>query len=290
MRTDPAKLLLRASLSTLIGVAACSDESSPAADTEASTGTQEPSSTAAASNSSPEATTAGDESTTGGLDPSEGSATATTTSTSSVEDSTSSSGTDGEDPLAFAGDMHGYRWELPCEDPAQRDTCAWDPALLRGAIQDPNATLHRESVVTFGGDPSVVYDVEIQIRGLSEPKDFSGGEVVGDHFQIGGTPGVNDYNIYGIEVDDPVNAYTLNRNAMGVGHYTFLLDYTVTIQIRGGAEVRLTMIDPNNIAIANPGGNIASGEPFVVPDIEPFPDPFFGQFIQMDVLSVAPAK
>jgi hypothetical protein len=142
--------------------------------------------------------------------------------------------------------------------------------------------------VTFGGDPSVVYDVEIRIRGLTEPKDFVDGEVLESHFQIGGTPGANDYNIYSIDVADPVETYTLNRNEMGVGHYTFVVDYTVTIPIRGGSEVRLTMIDPNDIAIANPGGNIASGEPFVVPDIEPFPEPFYGQFLQMDVLSVAP--
>jgi hypothetical protein len=28
--------------------------------------------------------------------------------------------------------------------------------------------------------------------------------------------------------------------------------------------------------------------PYVVPEIPPFPDPFHGQFIQMDVLSVTP--
>jgi hypothetical protein len=192
------------------------------------------------------------------------------------------------DPLEFAGEMNGYRWELPCADPTLLDTCEWDPSLLEGAIDDPENTLHRETVVTFGGDPSVIYDVEIRIRGLTEPKDFSGGEVQQQYFQIGGTPGDNDYNIYSVTVGDPAQVYTLNRNEMGTGHYTFLLDYTVTIPIRGGTGVTMTMIDPNNIAIANPGGSSGASEPYVVPEIPPFPDAFHGQFIQMDVLSVTP--
>ncbi|MBC8074030.1 MAG: hypothetical protein IAG13_37265 [Deltaproteobacteria bacterium] len=211
-------------------------------------------------------------------------------STAPAEGSSSegSSSSGGEDPIDFAGEMNGYRWELPCADPSLRDTCAWDPALLEGAIDDPMYTLHREDAIVFGGDPSVVYDVEIRIRGLSEPKDFSGGEVQADHFQIGGTPGTNDYNIYSITVGEPAQVYTVNRNAMGTGHYTFVMDYTVTIPIHGGTMVTMTMIDPNDQAIANPGGSSGSVDPFVVPEIPPFPDAFFGQFIQMDVLSVAP--
>lgn len=226
-------------------------------------------------------TTAGDAASTTTSDPSSGAA----ESTSTAEGSSSSGG---EDPLAFAGEMNGYRWELPCEDPSQRDTCPWDPAVLDGAIDDPAVTLHRETLVFFGGDPASVYDVEIRLRGLVEPKSFTGGEVQAEYFQIGGTPDVDDYNIYAIDVGDPLQRYTLNRNAMGTGHYTFVIDYTVTIPIRGGTEVRLTMIDPNDIAIANPGGSSGSADPFVVPEIPPFPDPFYGQFIQMDVLSVTP--
>jgi hypothetical protein len=204
---------------------------------------------------------------------------------SSTEGSSSSGG---EDPIDFAGEMNGYRWELPCADPSLRDTCAWDPALLDGAIDDPMYTLHREDAIVFGGDPSVVYDVEIRIRGLSEPKDFSGGEVQAEHFQIGGTPGTNDYNIYSITVEEPAQVYTVNRNEMGTGHYTFVMDYTVTIPVHGGTMVTMAMMDPNDQAIANPGGSSGSADPFVVPEIPPFPDPFFGQFIQMDVLSVVP--
>lgn len=277
-------LVVRVALFVFASTSACGDDSGAAPGDTGST-------SAPGSSSAPPADDGGDDGTTSpGSSGGDGSGTGPGDGTTSSddapqEDDGTSSG--GEDPLAFAGEMNGYRWELPCEDPSLRDTCAWDPALLEGALDDPNVTLHRETLVVFGGDPGVVYDVEIRIRGLTEPKDFTGGEVLADHFQIGGTPGTNDYNIYGVEVSDPAQAYTLNRNEMGTGHYTFVVDYTVTIPIRGGAEVRLSMIDPNNIAIANPGGNVGT-EPFVVPDIPPFPDPFYGQFLQMDVLSVTP--
>lgn len=236
--------------------------------------TTTPGTTSAAASTGPAESTGGDAST--GIAPvdSSGSGAATTTG--------------GDDPIDYAGAMNGYRWELPCEDPSLRDTCAWDPALLDGAIDDPMYTLHREDAITFGGDPAVVYDVQIRVRGLTEPKDFSGGEVQQEYFQIDGTPGTNDYNIYSVSVGDPAHVYTLNRNAMGTGHYTFVVDYTVTIPIRGGTSVTMAMMDPNMQAIANPGGSSGSPDPFVVPEIPPFPDPFYGQFLQMDVLAVTP--
>ncbi len=245
--------------------------------------------TDAGTTSSSSTTTAGPESS--GEDPTNEPSTGASSSSGAVDSSSGSEGssTTGDvDPIEYAGAMNGYRWELPCEDPAQRDTCPWDPALLEGAVEAPGYTLRRETTVAFGGDPEVTYDVQIRIRGVTEAKDFTGGEVQEEHFQIGGTPGTNDYNIYAIEVGDPAQVYTLNRNAMGVGHYLFVMDYTVTLPIRGGAEVVLAMSDPNNIAIANPGGASGSPDPFVVPDIPPFPDPFYGQLIQMDVLAVTP--
>jgi hypothetical protein len=254
---------LRCSAALLL-LAACGSDSDDdgAADVTGSTSDTDPltSSTTMSATTAPTSTpmTTADDSSSeaGSTAPAEG---------SSSDDGGSSSG--GDDPIAFAGEMNGYRWELPCADPSARDTCAWDPALLDGAIDDPMYTLHREDAVVFGGDPSVQYAVEIRIRGLSEPKDFSGGEVQAEHFQIGGTPGTNDYNIYSITVGEPAQVYTVNRST------------TVT----------MTMIDPNDQAIANPGGSSGSPDPFVVPEIPPFPDPFYGQFIQMDVLSVTPS-
>lgn len=267
----------------LVMMVACgTDGPDDAADETGSTGGTTPTATGASASTS--STSTGDDPSTSNAPTTDESTTTEPGDTSSSEGSSSSGG---DDPLEYAGEMNGYRWELPCEDPDLRDECAWDPSVLEGAIDDPDFTLHRETLVVFGGDPTVVYDVEIRIRGVTEPKDFTGGEVLENYFQIGGTPGSNDYNIYSIEVTDPLAVYTLNRNEMGTGHYTFVVDYTVTIPIRGGTEVRLAMRDPNNIAIANPGGASGTTDPFVVPDIPPAPDPFYGQFLQMDVQSVA---
>jgi len=112
-----------------------------------------------------------------------------------------------------------------------------------------------------------------------EPKNFTGGIVQFDHFQTGGTPIKNDYNFYSLHVSDPEATYTFNRNEAKVGHYTFPIDYRVTIPIRGGATVTMGAYDSNDVAIAN-------HQHVVVPGVPPTPAPFDGQFFQLDVESV----
>jgi hypothetical protein len=68
-----------------------------------------------------------------------------------------------------------------------------------------------------------------------------------------------------------------------VGHYTFPIDYTVTIPIRGGATVVMGAYDSNDVAIAN-------HQRHVVPGVPPFPSAFDGQFFDIEVVEVAPAK
>ena len=60
-----------------------------------------------------------------------------------------------------------------------------------------------------------------------------GGDVQFDHLQSGGTPVKNDYNFYNLEVSEPHAVFTVNRSAEKVGHFTFPIDYRVTIPIRG---------------------------------------------------------
>src|SRR5688500_333542 len=83
------------------------------------------------------------------VDPTIDPTTLDTSSSGSADESTTTPGTTtgGADPIEYAGEMNGYRWELPCEAPTQRDTCPWDPALLEGAIADPMYTLRRETAI-----------------------------------------------------------------------------------------------------------------------------------------------
>lgn len=179
-----------------------------------------------------------------------------------------------------AASLAGLRIEVPCKGDkfGENTECHWDPALM---VSDPRWKLRKEIVRTFSGAPGVIHDVTIRVRGVVEPKNFSGGTVEHDHFQIGGTPDVDHYNFYTLKVSDPAESYTVNRSDKKVGHFQFAIDYTVTIPIRGGAMVTLGAYDDNDISIAN-------HQKIVVPEIPPAPAPFDGQFFQIDVLAVTP--
>ena len=175
-----------------------------------------------------------------------------------------------------AESLAGLRIEVPCANPKfNQDTeCHWDQSLRQAA--DPDWKLKREIVRAFTGRKGAMYDVTLHVRGVVEPKNFTGGTVQFDHFQTGGTPVKNDYNFYSLHVSDPEATYTFNRNAEKVGHYTFPIDYRVTIPVRGGAIVTMGAYDSNDVAIANHQHHIVVGVP-------PAPLPFDGQFFQLDV-------
>jgi hypothetical protein len=179
--------------------------------------------------------------------------------------------------------LSGLRLEVPCANPKfNEDTeCHWDPGLLQTA--DPAWKLKREIARTFEGKPGALYQVTLHVRGVVEPKNFDGGTVQFEHFQAGGTPVRNDYNFYSLRVSDPAATYTFNRNEAKVGHYTFPIDYRVTIPMRGGATVTIGAYDSNDVAIAN-------HEHFVVAGVPPAPQPFDGQFFQLDVDSITVVK
>lgn len=177
-----------------------------------------------------------------------------------------------------ATSLAGLRLEVPCADHFNKDTeCHWDRALLQSA--DARWKLKREIVRTFGGKPGVMYRVTLRVRGVVEPKNFSGGDVQFEHFQTGGEPVKNDYNFYSLAVSDPAATYTVNRSAEKVGHYTFPIDYQVTIPIRGGATVTMGAYDSNDVAIANHQRHVVNGVP-------PAPQPYDGQFFDLRVVKI----
>ena len=187
------------------------------------------------------------------------------------------------DASNLAASFAGLRLEVPCANPKfNNDTeCHWDQHLLQTA--DPAWKMKHEIVRTFAGEKGVVYDVTLHVRGVVEPKNFTGGDVQHDHFQTGGEPVKNDYNFYSLHVSDPAAAYTFNRNEEKVGHYTFPIDYSVTIPVRGGATVTMGAYDSNDVAIANHQHNVVAGVP-------PAPAEFDGQFFQLDVVSIKARK
>ncbi len=178
-----------------------------------------------------------------------------------------------DDPAAA---LRGLRLDLPCkgEKFEKGEECHWDQSLAQSA--DPAWKLKLERTVQLGGKPGALYEVTLRIRGLVEPKNFSGGDVKAEHFQSGGTPVTDHYNFYNIEVSDPKAVFTVNRHVDKVGHFVFPLDYQVTIPMRAGAQVKLGAYDSNDIAIAN-------HKSITLPEVAA--TPFDGQFFQLDVIS-----
>ena len=180
---------------------------------------------------------------------------------------------------SFAAGFDGHRWEVPCQGATYTsgETCGWDPARFAKKTK---------KVVTFTGAAGKVYEVSIRVRGVVEPRTYTTNGRVADlgakpSFLVGGAPVPgNDYNIYRIVVSNPAQTYHLN-SYKSVGHLIFDIDYQAKILVEGGATVSLEAEDSNTEAIAN-------YKRLVVPGILPAPEPYNGQFIQLDVINVQP--
>ena len=79
---------------------------------------------------------------------------------------------------------------------------------------------NKKDPFNFGGDPAVVYDVVVRVRGLVEPRGYTGGmlqDPANPWLYVGGMPGGPDdnafYNQYKILVAEPKQVYYLNANS-----------------------------------------------------------------------------
>lgn len=191
--------------------------------------------------------------------------------------------------LAVAGDskkpgssIDGYRFEFPCKKPMPANPklgADCDSGLVKG---DPKKTDNFVAERKFDGEPGKRYKVTLRFRGVVEPMMYKNGKMDGDLFYIGGEPNNNTYNIYKITISSPRSHYFLNRQDK-VGHRIFTIDYTKTIEIDGDATVTFLGDGQNGRLISN-------FSKLVVPDIAPAPQPFNGQFVQVDVVNVVEVK
>jgi len=173
-----------------------------------------------------------------------------------------------------AGTLDGLRWEMPCagDDPV-------DPPRVCQTSKSATQS------ATLGGSPDVTYAVTLRFRGVVEEKGYLGGTKE-EHWQIGGTPAADPFNVYELKVSDPAQSYYVNSGVSYTLH-SFALDYEKTIEVKGGAQVTLSAdpIDTGEIK------NIDStGAPIVAPGVAPDPKAYDGQFVQMDVSAVTAKK
>jgi hypothetical protein len=177
--------------------------------------------------------------------------------------------------------IDGFRWEFPCVQPMPdkpRNGANCKSAVVTG---DPKKTDNFSQTVTFGGDAAKTYLVTIRFRGVVEPMMYKDGEKDGEYFYKGGLPNNKTYNIYQFDVSKPAAHFYLNRQDK-VGHKIFTIDYTRTIEIAGGAILTLSGDGQNGLMISN----------FKKLQVEGIDSekPYNGQYVQMDVVSVAEKK
>jgi hypothetical protein len=201
--------------------------------------------------------------------------------------------------------LDGQKWLVPCGPPQSLSglvcvnmagsICPQStaiPYLTRGMI-------NRDDTVTFGGTPGKTYDVRVRIQGVVEPKHYGGGtkDLQHEGWYVGGTPNMTgNYGVYMLGVSDPPQVYYLNALSQNEAHFTYPIDYTVTVPIASGAQVRFLASDSNCSAIRNcdatsidsiPGISVCAA--LQLPDVTPsdVAQPYNGQFMVMHVLSVS---
>jgi len=140
-----------------------------------------------------------------------------------------------------------------------------------------------ESRTIVSGKKGVTYDVTIRIRGLVEQKTYSGYSNEDGMWIEEGTPDGSTFNIFKLEISSPAQTYFLNSGSSYIDQ-CFLLDIQKTLVMDDRARVTL---------FADAGGDGLStknrdqnGNPIVVPNVPPAPNPFDGQFLQMDIISI----
>lgn len=136
------------------------------------------------------------------------------------------------------------------------------------------------STVEFGGTPGRAYQVALRARGVVEAMSYVGaagqGMCVEDVTLARGGG-----NWFALRISSPPHVYFFNNGPWGV--HSLPLDCTVTLTIEGGARVVALAGSGDDQGLINQD---ASGKPIRVPGVSVTPDPFNGEFVEFEVLSV----
>ncbi|MEO8904047.1 MAG: hypothetical protein ABI488_17050 [Polyangiaceae bacterium] len=179
--------------------------------------------------------------------------------------------------LAIASSFDKFRFECPCIDADhfgldKIDNCNNAPAVERQSYSKK-----------LGGEANVVYDVKLHVRGNTEPNTYVLGKLdPNGRFYVGGETSAPGYSAYMLTIAEPRQVYFFNYNPT-VSHVHFLIDYEVTIPMRGGTTLTFEVNGGKSVPDGHDGSN---RERLVIPGIAPAPDPYNGQLVQFDVVSV----
>jgi hypothetical protein len=231
-------------------------------------------------------------------------------------------GAGGSDLMAVAAPLNGKMLVGPCRADTQAAVCSTAAGACPAAVAADRALsgVHTtDMMLTLGGDPAVMYTINIHVQGEVEHKTYSNcvdqnsaatspradGWCVGSAASV---PSQNDaYNVYMIRVINPGATlaqrtdYFLNSLAPGVSnHTTYGMDYMAKIQAMGGATIRLLAADSNCSMIKNCGPAVNDGNtcanPIIIANVDPagaalnptfpFTTIYNGQWVLITVTSV----
>lgn len=171
-------------------------------------------------------------------------------------------------------------WQLDCMGTS--DSCAGDDVC---AVEAP-LNLHevtRSATASLMGDPATLYEVQLHLRGVVEPKAYVGGET-NEHWNEGGTPAPDGWNVAYLELEDPPRLIYVNAG-LPMARHCMAIDHELVVRMRGGSTLELGVVDPNNCAIINV--DAPGGDPISLPDVDAPTQPHNGQFMRVEAVSIA---
>lgn len=170
-------------------------------------------------------------------------------------------------------------WQLGCM--GNSESCPGVDVCAPEAPMDVHE-VERSATASLMGDPATIYEVKLHLRGVVEPKVYDGGDT-NEHWNEGGMPVPDGWNVAYLELQDPPRLIYVNAGPP-LARYCMALDHELVVRMRGGSMLEIGATDANNCMIVNidaPGG-----EPISLPDIDEPAQPFAGQFMRVEAVSI----
>jgi len=168
--------------------------------------------------------------------------------------------------------LDGLRWTIPCITPLGNQNCSC-------------ATAATTTMVTVPGTGT--WNVTVRIRGALEGLVYGHGTAPppGSGWYVGGdTNGDGGDNVYELTISSPAQHYYLNDGPSG-NNYSIAFDYMATFPVDGGATATFYSTGQDGLQWANYDHD---GQAIRFTGVTTTPDPYDGQFAQLDVVTASP--
>lgn len=159
--------------------------------------------------------------------------------------------------------LAGQQFLLPCSGGNAGATCSC-------VTHDKQLSLH--------GDAFKTYMVKLRVRGVIETIPIFAGQAGPGGWTQGGQPLNTTNSIFMMTISSPAENYWLNRGV--AAQLTSTIDYEASVAIAGDAEVLFHADGQDGKCLTNAMG-------LTLPGVVTMPQPYSGQFLQLDVVSVA---